>query len=126
MKNAYLKILAVCAVLGLLTGSPLKAQSSPRFNEIDGQPIHSQADLNALKTGDTVVMTCPACQSSTMVTYSSDPADKGHVNWMQPGFEKTCSCGGKMRAVQVGEKVKLICSKCGDMGVITAFKTASK
>lgn len=127
MKNAYLKIITVCAVLGLLSGSPLHAQSTTRFNLIDGEPIHFQADMDALKTGDMVIMMCSACQSGTMTTYSSNSNSRGHVKWMQPGFEKTCStCGGTMKAVKDGDKTKLVCSKCGDMGFVTAFKPGEK
>ena len=121
-----MKVIAVFAMLMFLSGYQLHAQSNVRFNEVDGQPIYTQASVNNLKTGDTVVMTCPMCRSVTMVTYSADPNSPGHVKWLQSGFAKTCSCGGTMKTVIVDGKAKLICSKCGDMGFVSAFKTAGK
>jgi predicted RNA-binding Zn-ribbon protein involved in translation (DUF1610 family) len=126
MKNAYCKIITVCAVLVLLSGKPLHAQSI-QFNQIDGQPIHNQAEMDALTTGDTVAMVCPKCKSASMTTYSSDPSSSGHVKWMQADSQKTCSiCGGKVTTVTEGNKTKFVCSKCGDSTFVTAFKTAQK
>jgi hypothetical protein len=122
MKYAYLKILVFCAALGLFLGNPLHALE---FNLVDGEPIHSQADMDSLKTGDMLVMTCMHCKSGTMMTYSSDPSSPGHVNWMQPGATKACtSCGGTMKAVKEGDRIKIVCSKCGDMGYVTAYRTS--
>ena len=125
MKNAYLKILLACAAFGFLLGNPLHAQT--QFNLVDGEPIHSQADMDALKTGDTVVMYCPTCQSTMMATYNSDPNSPGHLKWMQPGFEKAClKCGGKVKAEKVGDKVKLVCTTCKAPVFVTAFKTGPR
>jgi hypothetical protein len=122
MKSMYFKAIVVCAVLGFFSGNPLHAQV--QFNLVDGEPIRSQADVDALKTGDTLIMTCAHCKAGSMITYSSDPASPGHVKWMQAGNEKPCAhCGGTMKTVKVGDKTKLVCSKCGDMGFVTAYKT---
>ena len=62
-----------------------------------------------------------------MATYSSDPSNPGHVKWLQPGSEKPCTmCGGTMKTVKKGDKVEIICSKCGSMGFVTAYKTSGK
>ena len=119
MKSVYHKAIVILAVLGFFSGNPLRALE---FNLVDGEPIRSQADMDGLKTGDTLVMSCSRCKSGTMVTYNSDPASPGHVKWLQAGNEKSCSCGGTMKTVKEGNKTKLVCSKCGDMGFVTAYK----
>jgi len=127
MKNALLKILTLCAALGFLATSPLHAQPAVQFNLVDGQPIHSQADMDALKTGDMVVMYCPTCQSTAMAVYNSDPNSSGHLQWMQPGFEKKCfKCGGTVKTVKVGDKVKIICTMCKAPVFVTAFKSGQQ
>ncbi len=125
MKDLYCRIVIICAALVFVVGNPLRAQV--QFNLVDGEPIRSQADVDALKTGDTLVMVCPHCKAGSMMTYSSDPSSPGHVKWMQPGSEKACAlCGGTMKTVKVGDKTELVCSKCGVMGFVTAFKTAQR
>jgi len=126
MNNACLKIVTVCAALVCLAFSPLRLQAL-EFNLVDGEPIHTQAELDALQTGDTVVMTCTHCKVGTMSTYNSDPSSPNHLQWLTPGFEKKCTtCGGTMKAVKKGDKIELVCSKCGVMGYITAYKTGTK
>ncbi len=125
MKTACLKAIAVCAVVGFLSGNSLNAE--PKFNEIDGMPIHSQADLDSLKTGDTVAMVCSTCNGTEMTTYSKDPSSPRHVKWMQSDFSKTCKmCGGKLTAVKDGDQIKYVCEKCSGPAFMTAFKTASR
>jgi hypothetical protein len=126
MKTACLKIIAVCAAVGFLSGNSLYAE--PKFNEIDGQPVHSQADLDALSTGDTVVMACPGCKSMTMTTYNSDPASPRHVKWLEADVNKTCkACGGKLTAEKdASGGTKYVCSACGTADMLSSFKTAHK
>ncbi len=130
MKTIYIyaKTAALCTMVALLSGNLLHAQSATRFNLVDGQPIHSQAGMDALTTGDKVVMVCPMCQSISMTTYSSDESSKGHVKWMQAGSTKTCAlCGGTVTTeVDKDGNTKFVCSKCGDSGFVSAFKTAQK
>jgi Zn finger protein HypA/HybF involved in hydrogenase expression len=118
-----MKIIMFCAVVVFLSGGSLLAQAT-NFNLVDGQPIHSQSDLDSLQTGDTVAMICPKCKSSRMTTYSSDPSSPGHVNWMQANFKTVCkACGG---TVTTGPGGKHMCSKCGDTGYMHAYKTAQR
>jgi hypothetical protein len=131
MKKTYviLKIVAVCAAVSLLSGGFLHAQSGVRFNLVDGQPIHSQADMDALATGDKVAMVCGMCKSVSLTTYSSDATSKGHVKWMQSGFTRTCPmCGGKVTTeVDKDGNTKFTCSKCGsDSGFVSSLKMAQK
>ena len=126
MKKAYMNatLIAVVVSVVLLFGNPLRAQS---FNLIDGQPIHTQADLDSLSTGDTVVVVCPKCKGMAMTTYSSDPSSPGHVKWLEAGFTKTCSmCGGKAKTKTINGKTVLVCDKCNEADIITAFKTSQK
>jgi DNA-directed RNA polymerase subunit M/transcription elongation factor TFIIS len=117
-------ILLLCATLGLLTSSPLRALS---FNAVDGEPIHTQAELDALHTGDTVVLTCPNCGAGKMVVYNSDKDSAGHVKWLQPGFTVTCPhCGAKLTATDRDGKIVYVCDKCDAVGTVTAYKTAKK
>ena len=125
MKNAFWKILMFSVVLGLLSGYSLRAESG--FNLVDGEPIHTQAQMDSLHTGDTVVLICPNCHAGKMVTYSADKDSPGHVKWMQPGNTETCSrCGAKLTAVEKDGRVVYECSKCKELGYVTAFKTAKK
>jgi hypothetical protein len=96
-----IKIIMFCAVVGFLSGGSLLAQPT-NFNLVDGQPIHSQADLDSLQTGDTVVTICPKCKAMTMTTYSSDPSSPGHV------------------------KLKQVCKKDGATLKLMSFHTAQK
>lgn len=125
MKNAAVsKFLTVYAVLLLFVASPLFALE---FNLVDGEPIHNQAQMDALHTGDTLVMTCPNCHAGKMVTYSSDASSPGHVNWMKPGTTFTCKqCGAKLTAVEKDGRIYYECSKCHALGGVTAFKTSGK
>ncbi|MEJ0001090.1 MAG: hypothetical protein WDO13_19185 [Verrucomicrobiota bacterium] len=124
MKSVYWKILLACTIL--LSGS-LALHAQQRFNEIDGTPIHTQADLNGYSTGDIVMLTCATCKTGSMVSYSKDPNDPGHVKWMQAGYTKTCSmCGGKLKAVEKNGKIVYVCSKCGMDGFVTGYKTSKQ
>ncbi len=115
-------------MLALLSGNLLHAQSSVRFNLVDGQPIRTQADMDALTTGDKVVAVCPMCQGVSMTTYSSDESSKGHLKWMQAGYSRTCPmCGGKVTTqVDKDGKTKFICSTCGDSGFVSSLKMTHK
>ncbi len=76
MKKTCRTMLLLCAVLTLLLGYALPAQATS-FNEVDGQPIHTQKDLDSLKTGDTLVLLCPNCHAGKMVVYNSEKGQPG-------------------------------------------------
>jgi len=123
MKNNCWLILIFCAVLGLLSGSTLRAETS--FNLVDGEPIHTQGQLDSLQTGDTLVLACPNCGSAKMVTYSSDKDSPGHVKWLQPGNTFKCPhCGATLTATERNGKIVYVCDKCSATSMVTAFKTA--
>ncbi|HEX4140459.1 MAG TPA: zf-TFIIB domain-containing protein, partial [Candidatus Methylacidiphilales bacterium] len=124
MKSTCQLILLVCAMLGLLSSPPLRALS---FNLVDGEPIHTQAELNSLHTGDTLVLTCPNCGAGGMITYNSDKDSPGHVKWMKPGFTMTCPhCGAKLTATERDGKIVYVCDKCDAVGTVTAYKTSKR
>jgi hypothetical protein len=134
MKNTCLKTIAVIAsaLLAITAMSSLSAQDTQQTTKgarpITLTPIHSQADVDALTTGDRIAMVCSMCKSVTLVTYSSDVDSKGHVQWMHPGEEMDCpQCGGKITTVGGGEGKQAntthVCSKCGGE---SAFCCATK
>ena len=124
MTRTYWTIVTLCAVLGLLS---LPAQATT-FNEVDGEPIHSQDDVDSnLKTGDTLVLICPTCHGGKMVTYSTDKNSPGHVEWLKPGNTMVCPhCGAKLTAVEKNGNVVYVSDKSSGVGYVTAFKTAKR
>ncbi len=123
MNNTPVKLMTLCLALAGLFLIPFRAHAL-EFNLVDGEPIHTQAQLDSLHTGDTVIMTCTHCKAGTMTTYSSDPNSPNHLQWMKPGFTKTCPmCGGTLTTVKKGDKTEIICSKCGSMGFVNAYHT---
>jgi len=128
MKNTCFKIVALVAsaLLTMTAISSLQAQSTQESTKgsrpVTLTPIHTQAEVDALTTGDRIAMTCSMCKSVTIVTYSSDADSKGHVKWMHPGEEMDCPmCGGKITVVGGGEGKQAntthVCSKCGGESV---------
>lgn len=134
MKYTYSKIAAVVAsaLLAMTAISSLQAQETQQTTK-GPRPatltrIHTQAEVDALATGDTIAMVCGMCKSVTTVTYSHDADSKGHVKWMTAGTEMDCpGCGGKITTVGGGEGkqtgIKHVCSKCGGE---SAFCCATK
>jgi DNA-directed RNA polymerase subunit M/transcription elongation factor TFIIS len=123
MKNTCWMMLMFCAVLGLLTSSPVHALD---FNLVDGEPIHSQDEISSLHTGDTLVLECPNCGAGKMMTYSADK--KGMAKkWLTPGNTVTCAhCGAKLTATEKDGKIVYVCDKCDAFGTVTAYKTSRK
>jgi hypothetical protein len=134
MKTTCQKIIAIVAsaLLAMTAISSLQAQDTQQTTKgtrpATMTPIHSQADVDALTTGDTIAMVCGMCKSVTLVTYSSDADSKGHVKWMHPGSEMNCpQCGGKMTTNGGGTGKQAgythTCTKCGGE---SAFCCATK
>ncbi len=123
MKKAFVgHVVAVYAVIVLFVASPLFALE---FNAIDGQPIHTQEQMDSLHDGDMVVLTCPNCHAGKLVKYSTDPSSPNHVPWMKPGTTYTCKeCGAKLTAVEKDGRIVYECSKCRALGGVTAYKTS--
>lgn len=89
--------------------------------------IQTQAEAEALKPGDSVAMVCSMCKH---VMIHPVTKDKSHVQLMTVGHKHMCAvCGGTVTVVGTGrgkgkhEKVKHVCSKCGDDAM---FVCASK
>lgn len=125
MKNTCLKMIAVVAfalLVNTATGC-LRADSSVENDLLRGNrpyvltPLHTEAELKALHQGDTVSMVCGMCRSVTVVTYSAEVGNSGHVSWMYPGTEMECPmCGGTISVAADDEKqgeITHICTKCG-------------
>ncbi len=80
--------------------------------------IQTQAEAEALKPGDSIAMACSMCKH---VMVHPVTKDKSHVKMMTIGQKHKCAaCGGTVTVEGTGkgrgkhEKVKHVCSKCGD------------
>lgn len=138
MTKVYTKLIAMIALVLLATTTTSNLQAQDTQETTKGlrpatlTPIHSQAEVDALTTGDLIAMVCGMCKSVTVVTYSSDVDSKGHVKWMHPGSEMDCpTCGGKltMNGGGTGKQAGYThtCSKCGgESAFCCATKTGQK
>ena len=84
------------------------------------KPIKTTQDLEALKPGDAVVMTCPKCKSTT-VTYVE--TTKGHIKDEKVKIEHLCpGCETKIETTGIGKaakgEVSHVCKKCGSTDVM--------
>lgn len=84
------------------------------------KPIKTAQDIEALKPGDAVVMSCPKCKTIT-VTYVE--TTKGHIKEEKAKQEHLCpGCQTKIETQGVGKAAKdevvHVCKKCGSKDVM--------
>jgi hypothetical protein len=89
------------------------------------KPINTQAEADALKPGDPMVMVCSKCKSVMLHNVSTE---KGHIQVMTVGQKHLCpGCDSTITVVGTGkgkhDEVKHTCEKCGTDSV---FCCASK
>jgi hypothetical protein len=89
------------------------------------QGIKTQAEADALKPGDTMVMVCAKCKS---VVVHNVTTQKGHVKTMTIGEKHLCpGCDSTIKVVGVGHgahnEIQHVCDKCGSD---SAFCCATK
>ena len=114
-------ILAVAVVAWLPAGAqdaaaPMKPMKGGEHLMMLNQPITTQAQVDALKPGDSIAMVCTKCKtvSTEFVTKES----KGNVTIMTPGEKHLCpGCGSTVTVVGVGKgasaQIKHVCTMCG-------------
>ena len=114
----------LAVTLALAASLPVTARAEEPMKPMKGgehqmmmQHITTQAQVEALKPGDSMSMTCTKCKD---VMVQKVTAGKAHVKMMTVGEKTTCSCGGTVEVVATGKgegknaEVKHVCSKCGD------------
>lgn len=88
--------------------------------------ITTQAEAEALKSGDTIAMACSKCKH---VMVRSVTNDGSHVKLMTVGEKHKCVCGGAVTVVGTGqgqgknEVVNHVCSKCGENAMFVCATT---
>jgi hypothetical protein len=114
-------ILAVAVVAWLPAGAqdaaaPMKPMKGGEHLMMLNQPITTQAQVDALKPGDSIAMVCSKCKtvSTEFVTKES----KGNVTLMTPGETHLCpGCGSVVKVVGVGKgasaQINHVCTMCG-------------
>ena len=88
--------------------------------------IKTQAEVEALKPGDTIAMVCSKCKT-VQISYVTTES-KDHVKLLRPGEKHTCpGCKSTMEVVGHGKAktdvVTHVCQSCGDA---SAFCCATK
>ncbi len=94
-------------------------------HSMQSHPIKTSQDIDALKPGDLVAMSCPKCKD---VTFSYVDTGRGANNPAKTGTKHTCpACKTTIETTGSGkaasDAVKHVCSKCGsDMAYCCAVK----
>jgi predicted RNA-binding Zn-ribbon protein involved in translation (DUF1610 family) len=91
--------------------------------------IKTVGDIEALRPGDIVVMTCPKCETVMETRIDSSPKGAGRVE-SKVAVHGCPGCGAKWETVGVGkaktDKVTHVCSHCGAKGAVCAVKKAKE
>jgi hypothetical protein len=121
-KSKILKITVACA-LAIAASLPTAVRAA---EQMKGGPhmlhlmgISTEAEADALKSGDSIAMVCSKCKS---VMVHEVTTEKGHIKVMTVGEKHTCpGCGSTITTVGTGkgkhDQVKHTCEKCGDDSV---------
>jgi hypothetical protein len=125
MKKIFMKrfligsILAVAVVLATTSGQA-QEKTSKGGATLLLKPIKTAQDIDALKSGDSVVMSCPKCKTIT-VTYVE--TTKGHIKeektkqkHLCPGCQAKIETQGHGKAIK--DKIVHVCKKCGSKDVM--------
>jgi hypothetical protein len=91
--------------------------------------IKTVGDIEALKPGDTVVMSCAKCET-VMETRIDRPPKGARATESKIGVHGCPGCGAKWETVGAGkaktDKVRHVCSHCGSEGVMCAVHKAGE
>jgi hypothetical protein len=117
--------IGISAAVALLASAALPVHAQEKGSAKGGatlllKPIKATGDIEALKPGDAVVMSCPKCKTIT-VTYVE--TTKGHVKEEKAKLEHLCpGCQTKIETKGVGKgastEVTHVCNKCGSHDVM--------
>jgi predicted RNA-binding Zn-ribbon protein involved in translation (DUF1610 family) len=122
-------VLAIAVLAAaLFTNNAVAADVTAKGGATKLMNIKTVGDIEALKPGDTIVMTCPKCQ--TVLETRVDPSPKGAGRIESKAAVHGCpGCGAKWETVGAGkaktDKVTHVCSHCGSEGAICAVKKAT-
>ena len=113
-------ILAVAVVLATTSVGRAQEKSGKGGATLLLKPIKTAQDIDSLKAGDAVVMSCPKCKTVT-VTYVE--ATKGHIKEEKARRQHLCpGCETKIERQGVGKAIKdqvvHVCKKCGSKDVM--------
>ena len=106
--------------LVLATGWTAQAQEKGAQKLIQLKLIKTAQDIEALKPGDAVVMSCPKCKT---VTVAYVETTKGHLKEEKAKQEHLCpGCQAKIETKGTGkgakDEVTHVCKKCGSEDVM--------
>ncbi|MEO5802364.1 MAG: hypothetical protein ABIR24_02455 [Verrucomicrobiota bacterium] len=124
-KLAVVMAMAVTSALITLVPSEAQAQKGAGAAALVGKSIDTVKDIDALQSGDMVMMSCPKCKT-TMVSYVEE--GKGSVKSTRVRGEHQCpGCKQVIKTEGVGKQatdhVTHVCSKCGsDMAFCCTVK----
>ena len=98
------------------TNAPMKPMKGGEHLMMLNQPITTQAQVDALKPGDSIAMVCTKCK--TVTTEFVTKTSKGNITTVTPGEKHLCpGCGSTMTVVGVGKgastQIKHVCAMCG-------------
>jgi predicted RNA-binding Zn-ribbon protein involved in translation (DUF1610 family) len=108
---------AIAASLPSAVRAAEQMKGGPHMLHLMG--ISTEAEAEALKSGDSIAMVCAKCKS---VMVHNITTEKGHIKVMTVGEKHACpGCGSTITAVGTGkgkhDQVKHTCEKCGDDSV---------
>lgn len=98
------RILLVCSVAGSFAGFlPLSVQAQPNPNPKVFMPVKSKAELDALKAGTNITITCPDCGMVVMTKVKKDRSNLNHFDCpvCKHSFTLTPVAGGKAQLAQL-------------------------
>jgi hypothetical protein len=90
--------------------------------------VKTVGDIEALKPGDVIVMSCPKCETVMETRIERSPKGAGGTE-SKVGVHGCPGCGAKWETVGAGkaktDKVTHVCSHCGSEGVMCAVRKAN-
>lgn len=114
--------LALALAFGV--GSPVNVQAADQVKGgqklMQLKPIKTTQDIEALQSGDAVVMSCPKCKTITVAYVETT---KGHIKEEKLKQEHLCpGCQTKIETKGVGKAAKQevvhVCKECGSHDVM--------
>jgi len=122
-------VLAVATLAAaLLTTNAVAADVTAKGGATQLMQLKTVGDIEALKTGDVVVMACPKCKTVTETRIERPPKGAGTVE-SKVAVHECPGCAAKWETKGHGkgatETAKHVCSHCGSKNAFCTVKKAS-